>query len=114
MTSISTYTVEHYQFNCAEDSVGEGAVMLLVKTTGSTDTIAKAVLIDCGYAGNSVVRLKDLLARLQTRFGGKVKFDAVSISHWDKVRPSLVLHRPCKHMLTATAFRITTGMSILD
>ncbi|KAL1878932.1 hypothetical protein Plec18167_004227 [Paecilomyces lecythidis] len=83
------FKVELYQVNCSEDSVGEGAIMLLVKHDHmaiATDpgTVAKAVLIDSGYASQSVKRLKETLDRIQSIYGHPIKFDAVSLSHWDK------------------------------
>lgn len=83
------FKVELYQVNCSEDSVGEGAIMLLVKhdhmaIATNPGTVAKAVLIDSGYASQSVKRLKETLDRIQSIYGHPIKFDAVSLSHWDK------------------------------
>jgi hypothetical protein len=101
MTTIS-YQAELFQLNTSEDGVGEGAIAILIEYDSSispnSGTIKSPVLIDSGLAGRSRKRLEETIAKIEARFMPqtgidpkgkpiyqKLQFDAMTISHWDKV-----------------------------
>lgn len=90
------YRVDYYQLNAGLDCKGDCAIVLLVRINPTVDlfkgTIKKAVIIDVGNAEKIARLLEYTIDKLQTQYlgygsGQTLKFDAVSISHWDDVRP---------------------------
>ena len=86
-----TFKVEYYQINCGGDGIGEAAIILLIKTdstkTAPNDkTVDKAVLLDAGFKDGARDNIYKTIIEIGTTFGlGYLKFDAVVITHWDRV-----------------------------
>ena len=86
----TTFEVVLYQLNAGLDTQGDSAVALLTSKVGTASAkIKNAVLIDGGYGKNVAVVLKTTITAIKAAYAipadREFKFDAVSLSHWDKV-----------------------------
>lgn len=81
------FKVELYQINCSEDSVGEAAIMLVLRRQQGTAEyeIAYSILIDCGLHTKAAEQVFRTIEYIEAKYPGDFRFDTVVISHWDKV-----------------------------
>ena len=91
------YQVKLLQINVSQDHAGgDCAIILLLDASTTPYTVVKAVLVDGGDGPGTKTFLSKTMKLCEKKYmfaddSGKVavdnpfKFDAISISHWDKV-----------------------------
>lgn len=91
-TPSGNWSVDYFQINGADDSVGESAIVLLVDTAptdGSVKRVISAVLIDVGMGSYMIENLVATMKDIKKEYSGMSKyglqFDAIIITHWDRV-----------------------------
>ena len=88
-TPTGKWSVEYFQINGCWDSVGESAIVLLVDTGPVKPKVVRAVLIDAGMGTNMITNLVATMSNIKADYSGVgtdcLQFDAIIITHWDKV-----------------------------
>ena len=116
MASTPSWAIDYFQINGSSDSVGESAIVLLVDKETSKKTpaspegeIKKAVLVDGALSTFAVGNILATMTKIKADYSGPdnfkngcLQFDAVVISHWDKVR--FESGREIDPMLTSNLF----------